>query len=231
MPGEKTDGDASKTNVDLDKVLNGDDDKSKDTPNPFEVELAKAKEELELANTIARQKTGALKERDEEIARLKGKVTDTPPAANADDVVIINGVSYAKSQVEAIRQIALSEQNKVWDEMNKKQQDSYLATLIPNKSERELVQFHLENTLKGGTGNLEKDVANARILANVNIKKESDDDNDDFLAGITAGSPSAPNSNNRFSGTPEEQTTKRQAASMLANMGIPADKIKGLLEK
>lgn len=204
----------------------GDDNKQEGDVNPYAEELERLRGESAKKDEIIEHKNRAI-----ESMKRKKEEPAPAPASSDEEVVVINGVSYFKSQVEAIKTLAedavgnklLKEIEQLKTIVSGGQVDTVLAGITSDAKERELIKHHYDNSIKH-SGNIVEDLKRARLLANERIiyneglAKGREAKREEVLSSFESFGSSSPK---RSSGLPED---KQGAADILDRMGLPEAK-------
>lgn len=212
----------------LDQIVEGfipgekkpDDNKQEDSKDPYAAELERVKAENAKQAEIIEHKNRA-------IEALKKKNNPTaepvvPPIENQEDIEVVNGVVYKKKDAEAIKQLAKQIADEaikpLQEQLNQLPLETALNQATDNPSERELIKYHLTNSIKP-SGDLNKDIQNARLLANREVILSPENQEfarEEVLASLSASSGLRSNKAPSNNLSPASQ----QAADMLRNAGL-----------
>ena len=212
----------------------GDDNKQEGQDNPFKAELDRLNGEIAKKDEIISHKNRAI-----DALKKKNEETTTPPAVTppsaTDELVEVNGVFYKKQDAEAIKALASQAVTPEIDTRLKQLEDQIIGSKIDqvidsmtqDVHEKELIKFHLNNTIKA-SGDVMEDIKRARLLANETVifndgkNAGLEAKREDFLTQFTPSASSSKGGSKKF-----EDPALQLAADMLTQAGL-GDAVKHL---
>jgi len=202
-----------------------------ESESPYKAELDRLKRKFE--KEIA-HKEHTIQAKDEVNQKLLDEVRELRNAFEAkepntdDEMVEVEGTKFKKAEIDSLNKalkhigISSSEWTGVRDTLNEikthlvaSKEESEINRLSLSAEERELIQYHLTNTVKR-SGNVADDVANARAIANKHLTEKKDMEETEqasMMACVGSGI-----SGTRISITPGMSSGKREALKILKGM-------------
>lgn len=163
--------------------------------NPYKTELdrvnaenAELREAKKAAEEAAAKKEGVIGNKNKRIEELIAKLEDKVSPAIDEETVTIDGVEYAKKDIDNFKKVAKAVGLPPNDEFSSLKEDlrevrkfiqesaeeKHISEVSTNDEEAKLIRFHLDNTLKR-SGDVKKDVEVARLLANRHLLAQAEE--------------------------------------------------------
>lgn len=141
--------------------------------DPYEAKLKQIEADLEKEREINRQKTGALKERDEKIKALKAKKSDD----DDDDFNLFDDDDEKKEKLDPSKFVSREEFDRLQNENKQKEEFAEIRPKITSVAEGKLIKIYMEQGLSAKDAYLK---ANEHLIDKVktDAKKRIDEENE-----------------------------------------------------